>query len=186
MTLNKSINDFFGKKQESQIKDMFNNSITSSKIKINSINPIDKNIHLQDNISNNLEEVSPFNNNLINNEIVNENIILINEKEEKEIVENIVSLPSLPSMFMTNKVNRGKLDFNSDYINNKQNDKKMALNVLNFYNIRGAEIKSPHEYKAALKSYFQDASIKKKDHGRRKRIIYIHDSFMNYRSKNII
>ncbi len=95
-------------------------------------------------------------------------------------------MPSLPSMFIINKVNTGKIEFDSEYINNKLNDKKMALNVLNFYNIKGIDIKNPSEYKEALKSYFQETTIRKKDNGRRKRIIYIHDSFMNYRSKNII
>jgi hypothetical protein len=89
-----------------------------------------------------------------------------------------------------NKPNKNLLEFKEKYVESLGLNQKE--NAINFYNIKAKEITNKDsdlkKYKESYRGYLQDSMLRrnKKDVKRKKRILFIHDSYILLRSKRII
>lgn len=93
-------------------------------------------------------------------------------------------------IFIKYKPNKSLLEFDEKYIETLPLNLAGKENALNFYNIKPREISHKEsdlkKYKESYRGYLNDSMIKinKKDVKRKKRILFIHDSYILLRSKN--
>ena len=185
------------KKSESTIKDNLNNSILSIKSKIpHPINSLK-------NEENNIPTINAFNFQLENNTHVTTTDIAGNiqnhptEEINKDptglnIINTVVDIIN-PDIEKTTEIfdvhfkpSKSILNCNEEYIKNKN----LGENALNYYKLQGKEIINKKsdlkDYKECYRRYLQETMtrVNKKDTKRKKRIIFIHDSFILLRSKN--
>lgn len=85
------------------------------------------------------------------------------------------SRPSAPDMFYELKSGKARLNFTKEYL---EQSNKQSLDI---YNADPSNLFN--NYYDKLKSYYNLKIPKKIDRTRKRRVIFIHDSFMSNRSK---